>query len=29
MSNLIVILLVVLSFGILIVGHEFGHFYSG
>ena len=26
MSNLIVILLVVLSFGILIVGHEFGHF---
>lgn len=26
MSNLIVILLVVLSFGLLIVGHEFGHF---
>lgn len=26
MSNLIVILLVALSFGLLIVGHEFGHF---
>lgn len=26
MSNLIVILLVALSFGLLIIGHEFGHF---
>ena len=26
MNNLFVILLVALSFGLLIVGHEFGHF---